>query len=249
MFPETIHARLLDCSSLLLLHGSDLYLYDTRRSTHGSCSTPVQAGPSDCACRLDLPPCSNGRDLDLYMQRPSTLSGYHPFHHDASLTIVAILLGSMPYYAPTKHLLVVPVNTLLSLLHTTRQRVASNPDVARNISWVEWGPSGSRLIIANEPTDFSLLGSKLMISFNGGPRYHVYIVELNPLFPRSGEELDHVDYSEHIEPTTTFPKGVTTTFPCRVTSHTVALKYLPDYDLRLVLFHDGWALVSHYFDN
>ena len=247
---DKLHARLLDCSSLLLQHGTDLYLYDTGPSTCGSSPRPVRAGPSDCACRLGLPTSSvGGRDIDLHIHRPSTSSGYPAFQHNTALTIVIIHLKPSRYHHSTEHaLLLVPVTTLLSLLHNIRERVASNLDVVRNIPWANWGPSGSRLIKAENLRGLSLLGSKLAISFIRGLEGHVYIVELNPLFPQSGEKLPHVDYSEHIDPTEMFPTVITTTFPCRVTRHRVALKFSGDY-LRLVLFHDGWALVRHYLAN
>ena len=210
------------------------------------------------ACHLELPYSDhshNTYETSVHMQYPSEFSTHSPpFQHDPSLTIVALYFGVEPWYnsVNSEHfVLLIPVSTLLHQLDLAHQRLANGEGLSsRSVPWDAWGPLGSRLIKTPHEPDFSTLGSKFAAAFYDAYRRpdeprtaNVCVVDVNPSAPASGWKDDYIDCSEEIVGTRTFPRGVKTTYPCTVTRHTVVMRGGIG-DFRLVLFHDGWALVS-----
>ncbi|KAI0769851.1 hypothetical protein C8Q74DRAFT_1271551 [Fomes fomentarius] len=256
---KPIYCRLLDSSTLLVAHGDELSIYDIRDTgASRSHSSPVTgtATARDYICRLGLPIRSFDSATDkmfLDMQRPSDFAKHHPpFAHDSSLTTIAMCFSfgrGFAYMAPrAEHLVfLIPVCTVFAAVDRVRNAPGAT---TRTIPWDEWGPSGARLIQTPEQPDFTVLGSKFAAAFYPETRWgepitgaDVYIIDLNPAARSSSGKTTHVNFSEQIRSSKTTCSVLSTTFPCTLTRHTVVLQNAQAKRFRLVLFHDGWALL------
>lgn len=254
---KPIYCRLLDSSTLLVAQGDELSIYDIRTSRSHSSPATGPATARDYICRLGLPirsfDCATDK-MFLDMQRPSGFAKHHPpFAHDSSLTIIAMCFSfgrGFAYMAPrAEHLVfLIPVCTVFAAVDRVRKAPGAT---TRTIPWDEWGPSGARLIQTLEQPDFTVLGSKFAAAFypesrRGQPitAADVYIIDLNPTAGSSSGKTTHVNFSEQIRSSRTTCSVLSTTFPCTLTRHTVVLQNAQAERFRLVLFHDGWALVG-----